>query len=61
MLELASRPICAKSFSATAPNVIGAAEWHEHRERYALGAMIATLDDLPKRRHPCGQTRSFWR
>ncbi len=48
MLELSLAPEMRQILFRDAPNVIGAAEWHEIEKRYALGAMIATLDDLTR-------------
>jgi AcrR family transcriptional regulator len=48
MLELSLAPEMRQILFRDAPNVIGASEWHEIEKRYALGAMIATLDDLAK-------------
>ena len=48
MLELSLAPEMRQILFRDAPNVIGANEWHEIEKRYALGAMIATLNDLAK-------------
>jgi AcrR family transcriptional regulator len=48
MLELSLAPEMRQILFRDAPNVIGAAQWHEIEKRYALGAMIATLDDLAR-------------